>query len=187
MKRLHLPAGIGKLKFPGTKYWIIFLGTTLLLSGAILLVLGFPGKINSGDVAPSYNRGVDAYTENVNTALQQFERASQEGSNKHLQALSLYNLGTVLGEQSFDERLSLKDRLNIVQLAIGKLRAAVALDPDNEEAKWNYEFLMFQREGIVQAMIAQGLLPSDAGKKPQEQDPDDSSGYAPASDESRGF
>lgn len=173
---------------PKIKYWAIFIGAALILLGALLPVIWFPNKIDSGHSFQTYNRGVESYPENLNAALQYFDRASSEGNDKHLQALSLYNLGTILGEQSFDERFSLKDRLNIVQLAIGKLRAAVALDPDNEEAKWNYELLMFQREGIVQAMIAEGLLPSDAGKNPQGQDPDDSSpGYAPASDESRGF
>jgi hypothetical protein len=69
-----------------------------------------------------------------------FQQAASVSTDDRLKALAFYNLGTLMGTEGLTY-FSGDTPLFVVAEAIGKLQEAVRLDPGNEAAKYNLEFL----------------------------------------------
>lgn len=81
--------------------------------------------------------------------------------------MSGYNLGTLLGrKQDYDP-------------AMGELRRALERDPNDTDARWNYELLMREREKDKQKPEPQPDAPQKGPQDPQPQQPDPQAGQGP--------
>lgn len=159
----------------------------VLISGGVLVVGGVVfyriGSLAGQDYPQDYNKGLAAYEqERPEDANYWFERVAGGFDENEFREAALYNIGTMLGERAFNVKLSLQDRFNAAQKAIDKLREAVGIDPNDENAKWNLELLL-----VEQGNIAQGMMASGSGPDPGEPDSDQQQpGYSPG-DGNKGF
>jgi tetratricopeptide (TPR) repeat protein len=130
---------------------IIALVTTVL--GSSLL----SAESNRTDIK-LYNQGVAIYNEaelipedvfkspakfpeeNIIEAAAYFQQAISVSNDNELKALALYNIATMIAR---DYVIFSYERLSGLGLedAMGYLKEAVRLDPDNEDAKYNLEYL----------------------------------------------
>lgn len=168
---------------------IFFIGGTLIGLGITLLLAPDAFNLGMGDENQRrYAKGIEAYVEKQkDVSFYWFEQiASTPEKDDEIRFAALYNLGTILGDRALDETLALQERLNFASLAIERLQEAVALNPDDENAKWNYERLLMERQEIARAMAAQGLSPGKPGAQ-QGGDSTPGGGYSPGRDGSRGF
>ena len=132
----------------------------ILLSLAIVLIgLGAYFNYNwrymeSSDIE-LYNKGVSSYNleleilpattdrpseSSIIRAAAYFQEAADISLDNTLKSLSLYNLGTLMGENSLIALIGETPQFGITE-AINKLSEAIRLNPNNEEAKYNLEFL----------------------------------------------
>jgi len=82
--------------------------------------------------------------------------------------MSGYNLGTLLGRRGDVER------------ALGELRRAIERDPNDADARWNYEWLRHQKdEGSKPQAPKPDDSKPDAQRQPRAQDPQAGQGSAP--------
>jgi tetratricopeptide (TPR) repeat protein len=105
-----------------------------------------------------YNKGVAVYNEaelipedvfksppkfpeeNIIDAAAYFQQSEAISNNNEIKSLALYNIATMIGR---DYVLFSYERLSGIGLedAISYLKEAIRLDPDNEDAKYNLEYL----------------------------------------------
>lgn len=81
--------------------------------------------------------------------------------------MSGYNLGTLLGRRQEYDR------------ALGELRRALERNPDDPDARWNYELLNRLREQEQQQQKPQPNAPQNGPQDPQPQQPDPQAGQGP--------
>ncbi len=81
--------------------------------------------------------------------------------------MSGYNLGTLLGRRQEYDR------------AIGELRRALERNPDDPDARWNYELLNRLREQEQQKQQPQPNAPQKGPQDPKPQQPDPQAGQGP--------
>ena len=81
--------------------------------------------------------------------------------------MSGYNLGTLLGRRQEYDR------------ALGELRRALERNPDEPDARWNYELLNRLREQEQQQQKPQPNAPQNGPQDPQPQQPDPQAGQGP--------
>ncbi len=96
---------------------------------------------NEQDYFPATSMSPASYPlENFLSAMEYFQRAASITSDKELKSLALYNMATMIARdyQVFAEERSLQFGL---PQAVSLLGEAIRLDPDNEYAKYNLEFI----------------------------------------------
>lgn len=148
-----------KITWPG----LIFLIVGVILIGAGKYFFEKPAWTQQNWVQ-FYNKGVTAY-ENRNSqgALEWFQFVGQGAKDEQLRAKALYNLGTLIGEEAFNEKIKPEQRIRAAQEAIIKLNRAIELDPFDEDSKVNKEIL----ENMLKILLKK-LLPSPFSIKEKE-------------------
>ncbi len=135
---------------------IFIIALIFILIGVVLSLWG--GKTNSKDIQ-LYNRAIEIYEEqdyvmatstapasypleNLSEAISNFQQAASITEDNKLKSLALYNIGTAIG---WDFIIFSEDRSDEfgLEMAISLLREAVWLDPENEDAKYNLEYLEY--------------------------------------------
>lgn len=192
---------------------MMFLAIFLFSLGFCFISLGFhfssqPEQFQRKDIA-SYNQGVKEYLE-FKKKLEEFLEFKKEieesfaffgksqksfnevillSSNKELRSLAFYNLGTMTGEVALDKELPLplEVRIEIVQKAIDLLEKAVREDPENEEAKYNLEFLRKWLEQFLKEMEEKGTIPEEGEEGEEDTIPEIAPGYTPGRGGDRGY
>lgn len=137
-----------------------WLSGLLILLGGLLIVAGFYAKSQPKWMVKStlraYNQGVDVYhlppgllpasderpsEWPIQRARAYWEQAAGD-KDEELRALAFYNLGTFLAREAYASSLAYglldSPRVDMTE-AILRLREAIRLDPDNEDAKYNLE------------------------------------------------
>ena len=133
----------------------------LFILAVVLIGSGFYLSYRLGGVEKDeisiYNEGVSVYNsseyilesedfpasypiQNLLTAAAYFQQAASETTDNSIKSLALYNLGTLIGRDYLvflDERIA---SLGVAE-AIDMLVEVVRIDPNNEDAKYNLEFL----------------------------------------------
>lgn len=134
------------------KWLVLLLALAVVFTGAGLYLIEGPEWIKN-TYYDYYNRGVSAYLGNqVEEALNDFTHVANNSKDLWLKSLALAQVGTIIGEQAFDEEFSAESRYQIAQYSIEILKEAVINNPDNEEAKYNLELLMNQLPNLLQKM-----------------------------------
>jgi tetratricopeptide (TPR) repeat protein len=135
---------------------LIFVVSLVLIGFGIGTVFQ-SGTTNREDIK-LYNQGIAIYNEaelipedvfkspakfpeeNIIEAAAYFQQAISVSNDNELKALALYNIATMIAR---DYVIFSYERLSGLGLedAMGYLKEAVRLDPDNEDAKYNLEYL----------------------------------------------
>lgn len=102
-----------------------------------------------------YNQGVETYNltsellpatddrpseQPIVRAAAYFQQAALESNDDMIKALAFYNMGALMGNEGLTY-LNGETPLFVITEAIGKLSESIRLNPDNEAAKYNLEFL----------------------------------------------
>lgn len=90
--------------------------------------------------------------EYVSSAIESFLKAAANTDSPLVKSWSFYNVGTMLGEIAQDEEMPIEVRIEVIKEAIRYLQAAIALDPDNYDAKYNLEFLINLQKQLMQQL-----------------------------------
>lgn len=120
--------------------YLLVLGAALALAGASLLVREAVRGENRN--TSYYREGVAYYVveQDAKKAILSFHKVSSK--DKQLYAAASYNEGTLLALRALsDPKISLRQRFELLSSALAKLREVIEMNPQNEEAKWNYELL----------------------------------------------
>jgi len=103
--------------------------------GVIFYIATPPGLLPASEERPSEWP--------IERAAAYFEEAASKSTDNRLKSLALYNLGTLMGRESYavspvTPRLEMEAAL---PAAIMRLAEAIRIDPNNEDAKYNLELL----------------------------------------------
>lgn len=152
------------------KIIIIFLSLAVIFLAAGFYFKGGP-EWTKKTYPDYYNQGVSAYLDGkFEEASALFNHVVVGSKDAGLKSLALYNLGTLVGGQVFDESLPAQSRFQIAQYAIAALKEAIALNPDNQKAKYNLEILRNKLPELFEEMQ------EEAGEKGE---PQPEPGYSP--------
>jgi len=136
-----------------------WLNIALFLLAVVVIVFGVylntqPEWIRRADIK-LYNQGASAYLlpaellpatderpseHPIVRAAVYFQQAASESTDDRLITLALYNLGTLMGKDALTSMTGSTSRFAITD-GIIKLVEAIRIDPDNEDAKYNFELL----------------------------------------------
>lgn len=126
-----------------------------------------------------YNKGVSDYLEGRGEeAYGQFGHVASLSDDPKLKSLAFYNAGTMLGEVVADRSLPAYLRFQVAQFAIESLEEALRNNPNDEEAKYNLEFI---RNILPKLLIKIQQEEEDGAGKPQP-----GPGYSPG-EEDKGY
>jgi hypothetical protein len=93
--------------------------------------------------------------------MARFQETTSISTDDRLKSLAFYNLGTLMWAEAYPgSSLSmLLTQADIRQQAITNLAEAIRLDPDNEDAKYNLEYLekIQAKEGQPEASVGMGF------------------------------
>lgn len=137
-------------------YIIIFLIAFVMIGTGIVLVSGDTKRTD----IQLYNQGVSIYNEanlvipwdiltvsvpdfpieKIVSASAYFQQSVVQSTDNRLKSLALYNSGTMIGRDYLIFVAERIQELHVVD-AISMLAEAVRLDPNNEDAKYNLEYL----------------------------------------------
>ncbi len=151
---------------------VAFVLGAAMVGAGIYLASGTEWTKRSDIIA--YNKGVDYYVSTppgmlpasderpaewpIERATAYFEQAASITNDIHLKSIALYNLGTLMGRESYAvspvaQRLEMEAAL---PAAVMRLAEAVRLDPENEDAKHNLEILEKTSGDAERARAASG-------------------------------
>jgi len=150
-----------------------WLNITLFLLAVVVIVFGVylntqPEWIKRADIK-LYNQGASAYllpaellpaTEErpseypIVRAAAYFQQAALESTDDRLLTLALYNLGTLMGEDSLTVLSGSTPWFGLME-GISRLAEAISIDPDNEDAKYNLELLEKLQDAVIQRPMSE--------------------------------
>jgi tetratricopeptide (TPR) repeat protein len=147
MKKLFKGRAIGNIIF-------FIIGIAVIAIGAGLF---YQSKISNREDITLYNKALETYDsadyfpatsmslasypiENLLGAIEYFQKAASISTDSKLQSMALSNIGTMIARDYlfFEEERSLSFGLTDAK---NMLMEAVRLDPDNEYAKYNLEYI----------------------------------------------
>jgi hypothetical protein len=162
------------------KVWV---NIGLLLTAAILIGSGIYINTNCKEAQTAdvtdYNNGLSDYNSteyipasdwdppvyeviNILRVVASFQQAASESTDNVLKSMALYNIGTLIGRDYLVFMAERTPGLGLAE-AIDELAEAVRLNPDDEDAKYNLEFLerlltMKQEAGESPEYLAGGAI-----------------------------
>ncbi len=143
---------------------------------------GKAGALMPGAAEIPYNMGVAAYRAGeLERASALFDKARTLAANPALQAQSAYNLGTTSAQQALKSRnddpavaqAQMEDATESLKTALDRFRDAIAMNPDDEDARANGELAwrwLQQLEQMQDQMQQQGEQQQPDGEDQDQQD-----------------
>lgn len=124
-----------------------------LIAGALFIWLAVSGNpIGRGRENPyvtKYNQGVDIYRAGQRDhAVSVFSEVAALNSGNKIKSRALFNIGALKAEEVFSADISVQQRWEALQIALANLKAVIRADPNDEDAKWNYEVLLTSRDSM---------------------------------------
>jgi Ca-activated chloride channel family protein len=139
----------------------------LLFSLCSLCLCGFNSLAAKPEWPRLYNQGVTAYQSNdFATAAQQFEQALSS-PERDLQQRAQYNLGNVYYRQGQAQREQAQE---LWKKAIKQYESAIAINPQDEDAKFNRDFVKKKLEELEKQQQEQQQQKQDQQKQDQQKD-----------------
>ncbi|HEX79190.1 MAG TPA: hypothetical protein G4O19_03430, partial [Dehalococcoidia bacterium] len=138
-----------------------------------------PEWIKRADIE-SYNKGASAYTlpaellpatderpseYPIVRAAAYFQQAALQSTDDRLLTLALYNLGTLMGKDSLTVLSNNTPWFGLME-GISKLEDAIRVDPNNDSAKYNLEFLEKLQDAIIQRPMSEQMPMAALVQKP---------------------
>jgi len=133
---------------------IVFIVALVMIGTGIGLNYG--SGISTREDLKLYNQAIAIYNEqdydttsspaypldNLLEAITYFQNAVSASSDDELKSLALYNIGTAIGRDFIVFSETRSSELGLA-MAIAYLQEAIRLDPTNEDAKYNLEYLEY--------------------------------------------